>query len=198
MLCRMRRALVFSLLVQLSRHAVAAYATGVTPSWDHTTAAAEGLRAAAPTQRDNDVRRLIAQADSAPKHAAQDGGAAGVYRIAVDFNAPSERNVSGMVIVLHYPTDRVSLPGSGADPSVRARVTATPANATVAVNKREELLRVVIARGTPIPAGRLFQVEFDSHPGAHPLVPADFGCTVEGCASAAGDAQGCVCRVVSP
>src|SRR5262249_37203555 len=80
---------------------------------------------------------------------------------AIDYVAPPGQDVSGAVIVLHYPAKNVSLPGKGADVAVRDRVDSMPADATVAVYGLDDALRVVIARGSPIPSGRLFRVTFD-------------------------------------
>ena len=121
-----------------------------------------------------------------------------VYAVAVDYNAPAQQRVSGMVIVLRYPAKQLGLPGAGSDSSVRARVSETPADATVAAYNQDEALRVVIARSTPIPAGRLFRVAFDRRPDSPSVAGSDFTCSVEGCASATGMAEGCSCSVVAP
>src|SRR5215470_15859545 len=136
--------------------------------------------------------------DHPAKLAAQDIAKAKVYAVAVDYNAPAQQRVSGMVIVLHYPAKQVGLPGAASDPSVRARVSATPVDATVAAYNQDDALRVVIARSTPIPAGRLFRVAFDRREDAPSVAASDFTCSVEGCASATGMAEGCSCIVVAP
>jgi hypothetical protein len=77
-------------------------------------------------------------------------------------------------------------------------VSATPADATVAAYNQDDALRVVIARGTPIPAGRLFRVAFDQRQDTPSVGVSDFTCAVEQCASATGMAEGCSCSVVAP
>jgi hypothetical protein len=78
---------------------------------------------------------------------------------------------------------------------VRDRVKDTPANAILAANDRDYVLRVVVTRGDGLSPGHLFTVDFDPCDGAAPVTAADFSCFVEGCASVFGRVDGCTCTV---
>ena len=115
--------------------------------------------------------------------------------VALALTAPPGQAVNGATLLLTYRSRLVSLPGSGADSSVRSRVTDTPANAIVAVNDRDYALRIVLARSTGIPAEKIAVVEFDSCQGAAIPTAADFACVVEGCAGTFGNVEDCGCTV---
>jgi len=125
---------------------------------------------------------------------------AGAQRVIVGIEGTwtADEHVSGVTVVLSYRGNRVSLPGKGSDSTVRSRVTDTPADAVVAVNDLDYALRVVLARGTPMPAGRLLNVAFDQCDGAPPVTASDFACSIEGCASVYGPAASCGCRAILP
>lgn len=113
--------------------------------------------------------------------------------VTVRFTAPPERDISGVTVLLAYRSDHLSLPGHGADQSVRERLTETPEQAIVAVNDLDYGMRVVLGRSQPIVSGKLFTVHFDGcGPTAAPTA-ADVACTVEACATVFGPAQECSC-----
>jgi hypothetical protein len=116
--------------------------------------------------------------------------------LAVSFNAPADQEVTGLIVSLRYPSKGVSLPGTGADPSIAARVIDRPSDAVVAVHQRDDALRVVLSRAQPFVPGRLFTIDFDGCEGATTLTGADFACQLEGCANQFGKVDGCACSVL--
>lgn len=121
-----------------------------------------------------------------------------VRSVDVQLAVPSELEVSGVTILVGYRSDVVSLPGTGAAPSVASRVKNKPSNAIGAVNDLDYALRVVLSRSAPFAPGRLFTIEFDSCDGATPPDANNFGCTVEGCSNTFGNLDGCTCTVTVP
>jgi hypothetical protein len=113
--------------------------------------------------------------------------------VSIRFVAPSDQDISGVTVLLGYRGELVSLPGHGADNSVRTRLTETPEKAIVAVNDLDYAARVVVGRWQPIPSGKLFAFQFDRCDGAAPSTAADFACTVEACATVFGRTEGCSC-----
>ncbi len=113
--------------------------------------------------------------------------------VTVHFRAPADHDISGVTVLLGYRSDRLSLPGRGADASVRERLTDTPDHAIVAVNDLDYGMRVVVGRSQPIGSGRLFMVRFDACGSAAAPAATDVACTVEACATVFGPAQDCSC-----
>ena len=116
--------------------------------------------------------------------------------IIVRFTAPPEHEIFGITLLLGYRSDHLSLPGHGADKSVRDRLIETPAQTIVAVNDLDYGMRVVLSRSQPVTSGKLFSVRFDSCDAAAPTA-ADVACTVEACATVFGPAVGCSCVAIT-
>lgn len=115
--------------------------------------------------------------------------------VAVTLTIPDGQSVTGVTVLVGYHSSVVSLPGSGAETSVSGRVKNRPSNAIPGINDLDYALRVVLARSSPLPAGRLFTIDFDACSGGPAATAAEFGCTVEGCANANGTVDGCMCSV---
>jgi len=117
-------------------------------------------------------------------------------RVEVEWQPSTGQEASSLTLVVAYRTDRVALPGSGATP--QARLADAPANAIVLLNDLDHGVKVVLTKSGPLAPGRVFTLDFDRCAKAPVATAADFSCRVEGCATAAGDVQGCTCRVVVP
>jgi hypothetical protein len=88
--------------------------------------------------------------------------------------------VGALVLFLDYPDTRVSIPGSGGEPSVAARITNTPANFSSSVNDLDYALReALVASGRTLAPGAILDVGFDLCSGQTAPRRADFTCTVE-------------------
>ena len=131
-------------------------------------------------------------ADCTPSACKTDKSSARV-RFGVNWEPPFGVDASSLTVVVGYRTDRLSLPGSGAAPKIR--LDGAPANALVVVNDMDYAVKVVLAKSGGLEAGQLFTLEFDRCDGAAIAEPSDFSCRVTGCASAAGDVEGCTCAV---
>jgi hypothetical protein len=86
-------------------------------------------------------------------------------------------NLTGMVMVIPYNDDKVSLPGSGAA-DVSARLTS--ANFTAQGTDLEYGLRAALSdpSGTGVAPGQAMTIQFDTCTGAPALTNADLGCMV--------------------
>ena len=139
----------------------------------------------------------------------------------VTFTPPLGENASSVTALVGYRSSVVSIPGKGTgsckggsnDGKARSggadctggqclqpksRVKNTPPASFIGANDLDYALRVVVTRSSQIAAGRLFSVDFDTCQGGPAATLADFGCTVEGCASSFGPIDGCTCTVVTP
>ncbi|HUI28291.1 MAG TPA: hypothetical protein VL403_19580 [Candidatus Kryptonia bacterium] len=134
-----------------------------------------------------------ASADAPDSHCV---GTAPLRTVTVSLAAPKDTEVSGLALVLKYPSGNVTLPGGG-DTAVTTRVKDRPDKAIVAAHQHDDTVRIVVARSKPIPAGRLLTVDFDSCKGAVPVAATDFSCTIEGCANQFGTIDGCGCSVAA-
>lgn len=100
---------------------------------------------------------------------------------------------TGFSILIGYPSDVVSLPGSGLATSVRQRVSFVRVPPpTFFPNDRDYALRVLTATTTPFGSGKVFSVSFDRCVGNEAVA---LGCIVEGCTSAGGAIAGCSCTI---
>ncbi|HVM97975.1 MAG TPA: hypothetical protein VMT89_16390, partial [Candidatus Acidoferrales bacterium] len=116
-------------------------------------------------------------------------------QVNISFSTQSDKSATGVTVLLAYRDNLVALPGKGSADSVRKRITDTPKGAVVAVNDLDYAVRLVIARGEEIPAGRLALVSFDSCQNTAVPSAADFSCVVEGCATIYGNIATCSCSV---
>jgi len=136
----------------------------------------------------------------------------------VAFSPPLGEDATSVTALLGYRSDRVSIPGSGTgsckggSKDGKACSTATdcpsgqcvvpkgsvknaPPASIVGVNDLDYALRVVVTRTTRITPGTIFSVDFNTCQGAAATSLADFGCSVQGCASSFGPIDGCTCTV---
>ena len=116
-------------------------------------------------------------------------------RVGVDWAPPTGQDASSLTLKIAYRTSRVALPGSGGTPQVRLE--GAPANAIVLVEDLDYAVKVVLTRSGALEPGRVFTLAFDRCDKAPAPEPADFSCTVEGCATSAGDVKECTCNVVA-
>lgn len=114
-------------------------------------------------------------------------------RFAVEWAPPTGQSASSLTLLVGYRSDRVGLPGTGATPQVRLEK--APANAIVLLNDLDYAVRVVLTKSGTIEPGQVFTLAFDRCESAPAPTASDFSCRVAGCATAAGDLQGCSCRV---
>lgn len=120
------------------------------------------------------------------------------FPVQVAFTAPAETSPSSITVRVAYRSDVLSLPGKGADATVRERITGLPSEGFTAVNDLGYALRVVNTRATAISSGPLFKVSFDPCQGAAAPTLTDFACVVEGCGSSTGVILGCSCSIAAP
>ena len=119
---------------------------------------------------------------------------------AISFTPPAGLSLQGITVLVDYPDGKVSIPGSGAVPSVRARILMLPNGAFAAPNDLDYALResIAVSSGSLTP-GRLFEIQFDVCQGAPVATAADFTCTVESASDAFGNTVGGVtCAVSAP
>jgi hypothetical protein len=112
----------------------------------------------------------------------------------VDLAVPPARQPAAAGIRLAYRSSVLSLPGTGSDPAMRTRVSATPQGSFVAANDLGYAARIVVAKSGGFAPGRLFRIEFDLCAGAKAATSADLACLVEGCGSGAGQIKDCTCQ----
>lgn len=96
----------------------------------------------------------------------------------VSFTPPQSKSAAGVSVLLDYPEGKVVIPGSGNDGNVVASISKTPFGASSQPNDTDWALTMVVAKGTAITPGRLFEVKFQDCADATPPTPADFTCTV--------------------
>jgi len=117
-------------------------------------------------------------------------------RFAVEFTPPEVPDVSTAVVLIGYRSDRLNLPGSGEDKSVRSRLT-FPTHSVMAFNDLDYGLRIVASHAQAIPAGQLLTIDFDRCAGAPVPTVADMSCQIEACAGSTGAAEGCRCNIIA-
>lgn len=120
------------------------------------------------------------------------------FTVKVAFVPPAAGNVSSATVRLSYRSDVVSLPGRGADASVRERVSGAPSETFSAVNDLGYGLRVVITHAGSLSAGPLFTVAFDACQNAPAPALTDLACVVEACGGQKGASADCGCTVATP
>jgi hypothetical protein len=113
----------------------------------------------------------------------------------VKLTAPE--TVTSVTVLVGYKSNFVSLPGSGIVASVQGRIQMRQSGAGSTGNDLDYALRIVInkASGLAQDPTALNSIIFDRCTGAPVPVPADFGCTVEGCSGEFGLIDGCVCTI---
>ena len=116
----------------------------------------------------------------------------------VNIALPAGQTVTALTLLVGYRSDLVSIPGSGADTSVAGRFKNRPSNTVFAAFDLDYAVRTVLGRSAGFASGRIFTIDFDSCSGASAATPADFGCSVVGCANGFGDVSDCVCTVSVP
>lgn len=100
--------------------------------------------------------------------------------VRVSFARPSGVTVGAITIFLDYPDGKVSIPGSGADGTVVARISNTPANFSSSPFDLDYAMRETIAAfNRTLNPGAIFDVGFDTCVGSATLRRSDFTCTVE-------------------
>jgi cysteine-rich repeat protein len=119
-------------------------------------------------------------------------------RFSADFSPPQGRTVTAVTILVAYRSDRLSLPGTGSEATVRRRVLPPPPlPQSFNVNDLDYGVRVVMTRTQPL-RGVIFTVDFDRCSGAPAPTVADLACIVEGCAESSGPLRGCSCAIEVP
>lgn len=118
--------------------------------------------------------------------------------IQVDFVPPEFQDASSITLLITYPDESVSIPGSGADASVGSRVTGRQTGSTVTPNDFDHALRVVYTRPGRINPGRVFLLGFDDCTGGAAPAIDEFDCQVVGCSNSSGPLDGCSCTVSEP
>jgi hypothetical protein len=98
-------------------------------------------------------------------------------RVRVRVEPPEGIEVAGVVTVLTYPADKLTIAGRGPDAGRKA-VSALPAGAATASDDLDGELRQVVAQPTPLWAGPLFEVTFHRCEGGGVPVPSDLLCRV--------------------
>jgi hypothetical protein len=115
---------------------------------------------------------------------------------AVDFTPPATPDITTAVLRIGYRSDRLSLPGSGAEKSVQSRL-ASPSHSLMAFNDLDYALRIVASHAQAIPEGRLLTIDFDRCEGAPSPTASDLSCEIETCAASTGPSDGCRCQIIA-
>jgi len=101
------------------------------------------------------------------------------FNLRVSYAHGSNVTVGALSVFLDYPDGTVSIPGSGAETTVTARVTHTPASFSSAPFDRDYGLRETLAAfNRTLAVGAVFDVGFDLCTGATAPKKGDFTCTV--------------------
>lgn len=114
-----------------------------------------------------------------PSTTAAPGCSTLTVEVRTTYGASDPGDVSGVAATLTYPPS-VSIPGTGSDPSVTARVgnVSGVSGLFQATDMETQLRAGLISISTGIPAGPFVRVQFDCTGGAAPPASA-FGCTLE-------------------
>ncbi|MGH3637473.1 MAG: hypothetical protein ACRDUX_00445 [Mycobacterium sp.] len=164
--------------------------------------AAAAVGAVAPTPNTSCGNGLIEageKCDSCPADCVASTCAAGEKRrfVVAYTPAPGFATASTVTLRIGFRSTLLSLPGTGSDPAVRARVRATGPDATVAVNGLGAAVRVLLSRKAGLPPGRVIELELDRCAGAKAPEAGDLSCVVETCAFGGSPLEGCKCTVES-
>jgi cysteine-rich repeat protein len=121
----------------------------------------------------------------------------------VRFARPTGTSVGGIVVYITYPDGRISLPGTGLEISVKARVTNPQSGFTINTNDFDYAIRVAesAANRTLNPANPLFRISYDLCQGETAPAAAAFTCTVLDVSTPLGDPlplTGISCSVTVP
>lgn len=117
-------------------------------------------------------------------------------KIEVSVRPPEGSELSTVVFDIDYPEKQVALPGSRNNPSVSERLSGAPGIATIAMNDKDDSVRVVVTASAALPTSkRLFALEFDVCQGAAAPTAADYACTIGGCVAMTAPIEGCVCSL---
>ena len=101
------------------------------------------------------------------------------FEVSVELVHPANVAVAGVAVLVDYPEGAVSLPGSGAEPTVAARISNLPKDFASAPYDLDYALRETIAMARAMPGGEIFRVSFDRCEGTTPPQAKDFTCRVE-------------------
>ena len=101
------------------------------------------------------------------------------FEVSVGFAHPVNVAVGGVVVFVDYPDGRVSLPGSGGEPTIAARISNVPKDFASSPYDLDYALRETIALARAMPPGEIFHVSFDLCEGVTPPQAKDFTCRVE-------------------
>jgi hypothetical protein len=118
--------------------------------------------------------------------------------VTVEVDAPSGAHASGLVIVVDHPETKLGLEGEGIAVS-KGAIANPPAGAIATANDLGDRVRIVIARATALPTGRLVDLHFQDCVDAAPPRAEDFTCTVtEAADPATNKVPGFTCKVGFP
>lgn len=130
-------------------------------------------------------------------------GAQSMQTIDVNLCIPTGAEVVGATILVRYPDTQTGIPGSGGSDLVFNRILNILEDPFVSItpNDLDYSLRSVAFSVdlAPLPAGRLFSVQFDVCPGQTAPTAADFRCFVKDASDASGaSVSGVGCTVSIP
>jgi cysteine-rich repeat protein len=113
----------------------------------------------------------------------------------VTVNVSSEDQAAGLTVLLDYPEEKVSIPGSGG--GVPPGIITDVAGSFNTSNDLDHALRQAVTNFTAIPDGLLFRVHFEDCAGQPDPGVGDFRCRVLAAADGGGDPLGGVTCAVS-
>lgn len=104
--------------------------------------------------------------------------------LTVSFTPPAGVDLAGLTVFVRYPEATVRIPGRANEAAVQDRIGNLPDNTFSTPNDLDYALRVVVFSpdSSPIPAGRLFTVQFDTCEGTTLPQAGEFHCHVESAA----------------
>jgi cysteine-rich repeat protein len=119
----------------------------------------------------------------------------------VTFAPPAGQQIADITVAVDYPDGRVSIPGSGDNPSVVASITKLPLGHSSTPDDLDWELLEAIAGASAITPGRLFEITFQDCACAAPPTAGDFTCLVVAASDPLGNPvspDSIVCSVASP
>lgn len=143
-----------------------------------------------------------ALAAETPRPAPTQGGAAAQcrasaekLRASVRMQAPKERPVTALTVVISYPATILTLPTDHGEDQTRGRFGHLPANGILAVAPLDGAVRVVLGKASGLPVGELFTIEFDRCEKSPAPRAEDLRCALEGAAGGSGPVKGVSCTI---
>ncbi len=114
-------------------------------------------------------------------------------RFAIRVLPPLGAEATAAALHVSYRTDRLIIPGTQQDASVRSSVNFGSSSGIVALNDLDHSIRLVRGEGKSLPTPYAV-IDFRQCNNAPKAAAGDLACVVEGCAGSGGVIEGCTCN----